>query len=226
METAFWVDLIERTMPLLLQGAWMTIQVFISSSAISLGMGLVFGILSCEELKIPLLSPCIQFITFVLRAVPFFVQLLIVYFVFPDLLGVNLDVFPASVIALGACSSGYVCQIVRAGLNSIPVSQWEAAFVLGYSKTKTLIHLILPQMVRNVLPAFNNELESVLKSTAILSSIGMLELTRIGMNIVSREMKNPLAIYLIVATLYILMSIVLNFIAKHLEKRMLRKVKA
>jgi octopine/nopaline transport system permease protein len=81
-------------------------------------------------------------------------------------------------------------------------------------------------MFRNVLPAFNNELESMLKSTAILSSIGMLELTRIGMNIVSRELKQPLAIYLIVALFYVAMSLALNFAAKHLEKRMLKKVRA
>src|SRR5690606_37886079 len=120
---------------------------------------------------------------------------------------------------------GYVCQIVRAGLNSIPVVQWEAAYVLGYSKIQTLLYLILPQMLRNVLPAFNNELESMLKSTAILSSIGMLELTRIGMNIVSRELKDPLAIYIIVAMLYVLMSIVINFFAKRLEKKLKLKVK-
>jgi His/Glu/Gln/Arg/opine family amino acid ABC transporter permease subunit len=207
-------------------GAVMTIKVLICAASISLAMGLIFGILCCEELKTPFLTPILHFCTFVLRAVPFFVQLLIVYFVFPDLLGLNLEVFPASVVALGACSSGYVCQIVRCGLNSIPPSQWEAAFVLGYNKIKTLYYIILPQMFRNVLPAFNNELESMLKSTAILSSIGMLELTRIGMNIVSRELKQPLAIYLIVALFYVAMSLALNFAAKHLEKRMLKKVRA
>jgi ABC-type amino acid transport system permease subunit len=91
---------------------------------------------------------------------------------------------------------------------------------------KTLRYIILPQMFRNVLPAFNNEFESMLKSTAILSSIGMLELTRMGMNIVSRELKQPLAIYMIVAVFYVILSIAFNFIAKRLEKQMLKKVRA
>ncbi|MDE3045639.1 MAG: amino acid ABC transporter permease [Verrucomicrobiota bacterium] len=225
MESFFWFDLLYRTMPLLLMGAVMTIKVLICAASLSFIMGLIFGILCCEELKIPYLSPVIEFITFILRAVPFFVQLLIVYFVFPDALGINLEVFPASVWALGTCSSGYVCQIVRAGLNSVHPSQWEATYVLGYNKIQALRHVILVQMFRNVLPALNNELEAMLKSTAILSSIGMLELTRIGMNIVSRELKQPLAIYLIVAAFYVSMSVILNFIAKTLEKRMQNKVR-
>ncbi len=204
----------------------MTVKVLLISSLISFSLGLTFGIFCCEELKIPVVSPALQFFTFILRAIPFFVQLLIVYFVLPDLIGINLDVFPASVLALGICSAGYVCQIVRAGINSIPQSQWEAAFALGYNRPNTLMFIILPQMFRNVLPAFNNEIESMLKSTAILSSIGMLELTRIGMNIVSREMKQPITIYLIVASFYVLMSTVLNFVAKYFERRMLRKVRA
>ncbi len=148
METPVWVDLLYRTLPLLLTGTLMTFKVLVGSATMSFCLGLVFGIFSCEEMKVPVLSQIIHYFTFVLRAVPFFVQLLIVYFVLPDILGINLDAFPASIIALGLCSSGYVCQIVRGGLNSVPVSQWEAALVLGYSKTKALLYLILPQMLR------------------------------------------------------------------------------
>lgn len=216
----YYVDLILRSLPLLLVGAATTVKIVVLSLLISAGFGLVFGVLCCERLKIPFISPCIQCFTFVLRAVPFFVQLLIFYFVFPDLIGINLEPFAASVASLGICSSGYVCQIVRCGINSIPHSQWEAAFTLGYNKYKSLVFVILPQMVRNVLPAFNNEVESLLKSTAILSSIGMLELTRMGMNIISREMQ-PLAIYLTISVFYVMMSLILNFTARYFEKKML-----
>jgi len=209
-----------------MMGLSMTIQVFLVAASISFSVGLFFGILCCEELKIPYLSSFIQFITFILRAVPFYIQLLVVYFVFPDIIRINLDIFPASVIALGACSSGYICQIGRCGINAIPIAQWEAAYVLGYSKIQTLFYVIFPQMLRNILPALNNELESILKSTSILSSIGMMELTRIGMNIVSREMQYPLTIYSIIASFYVLLSVIINFFAKRLEKKMLLKVRA
>lgn len=214
------VDLLERTLPLLLTGALMTLRVLLCSACLSLVLGVFFGVCSCERLKIPGISHVVEGVTFVLRAVPFFVQLLIFYFVVPDVLGLNLDVFPASIMALGVCSSGYVCQIIRGGLNAVPPSQWEAAFVLGYNGIQTLYHIIFPQVFRNVLPSLNNEVESMLKSTSILSSIGMLELTRMGMNIVSRELKQPLVIYLVVAVIYVCMSLVFNLFAKKLERKM------
>ncbi|MDE3056024.1 MAG: amino acid ABC transporter permease [Verrucomicrobiota bacterium] len=196
----------------------MTLKVFFSAASLSFTLGLCFGIFSCHRLKVPIVSAVIEWITFVYRAVPFYVQLLIVYFVLPDLLGFNLDPFAASVISLGVCSSGYVAQTVRAGINSVPVAQWEAAFVLGYSKFQSLFYIILPQMIRNVLPAFNNELDSLLKSTAIVSSIGVVELTRAGMNLVSREME-PVPIYLMVAFFYLCFSAILNAATRILERK-------
>lgn len=226
MDAYFLIDLFHRSLPLLLMGLMTTLQAFCCSLVLSGILGIVFGVFCCEELKIPYLSPCIQAGAFVLRAVPFYVQLLIVYFVLPDFIGVNLETFPAAVLALGCCSAGYVCQIVRCGINSIPKSQWESAYSLGYSKVGTLRYVVFPQMFRNVLPAFNNEAESLIKSTSILSAIGVLELTRIGMNIVSREMGYPLGIYLIVAVFYVGISLCINGIARGVERRMMRKVRA
>jgi polar amino acid transport system permease protein len=212
------LELISRSMPLLCSGALMTLKVLLFSALLSFSAGTVFGILCSSKLKIPFLSPFIEAITFVFRAVPFFVQLLIVYFVLPDLLGFNLDLFPASIIALGMCSSGYVAQIVRSGLNSIPQPQWETAFTLGYTIWQTLRYTVLPQTFRHILGPLNNELDSLLKSTAVVSSIGMLELTRMGMNIVSREME-PVPIYLTVAVFYLCMSALINLITRSLERK-------
>lgn len=212
-------QLLTRSTPLLIKGAMMTLQVFAASSLLSFILGAVFGILTCERLRVPFLSWALEGVCFVYRAIPFFVQLLIVYFVLPDLFNISLEPFPASVIALGMCSSGYVAQIVRSGLNAVAASQWEAAYVLGYSKIGMLRSILLPQLMRSHLPALNNELDSLLKSTAIVSSIGMLELTRIGMNIVSREME-PVAIYLTVAVFYLAMSSILNLISRTIERRL------
>ncbi|MBS0647704.1 MAG: amino acid ABC transporter permease [Verrucomicrobia bacterium] len=212
------LELLSRSYPLLIQGTLMTIQVLLGAASISFSLGLVMGILSCNRLKIPVISLLVEGIAFVYRAIPFYVQLLIVYFVLPDLWGFNLEPFSASVIALGMCSAGYVAQIVRGGMNAIPDAQWEAASTLGYDIPRSLRYIVLPQMFRNVLPAFNNELDALLKSTAMASSIGMLELTRMGMNLVSREME-PVPIYLTVAFFYLCMSALLNFFTRNLEKR-------
>lgn len=220
MDADTYLALISKSLPLLLQGTLMTVYIVISSALFSLTLGLLFGIVSCNKLRVPFLSQAIELVTFVLRGIPFFVQLLLIYFVVPDLLGVNLEPFPASVIALGLCSSGYVAQMVRGGLNAIPAAQWESAFALGLNTSQSLLHIILPQMGRNILPMLNNELDALLKSTSIVSSIGILELTRMGMNIVSREMQ-PVAIYFTVAVFYICMSALLNLIARALERRFL-----
>ncbi len=196
----------------------MTIQVLFFSAFVSLFIGLTFGVLSCSRLRLPWISSLIEGIAFVFRAIPFVVQLLIVYFVLPDLLGFDIEPFPAAVISLGMCSSGYVTQIVRSGINTIPISQWEAAFSLGYSRFQSLIYVILPQVWRNILPSCTNEIESLLKSTAMVSSIGMLELTRMGMNLVSREMQ-PVPIYLTIAFFYLCMSAILNLVTRSLERR-------
>lgn len=214
-----YLSLLSKSLPLLGKGISMTLQVFLSASVISLLLGGTMGALCCNRIRIPVVTPGIEVLTFVLRGVPFYVQLLIVYFVLPDIIGCNLPPFSASVVALGLCSSGYVAQLVRGALNGIPAAQWESAFVLGYTPIRSLIRIIFPQMVRIVLPSVNNELDSLLKSTSVISTIGILELTRVGMNLVSREM-DPVPIYLTIALLYLLVSASLNFLCKNLEQRL------
>lgn len=212
------IELIQRSLPLLLQGAWMTLHSMLCAACISVVVGTALGILTCNRLGIWPVKGLLEAIAFVFRAVPFYVQLVIAYFVLPDLFGINLDAYTASVLALGACSSGFMTQIVRCGINSILDDQWDSAATLGYSTTQCVRYIILPQMLSNVLPALTNELDALLKSTAILSSIGLLELTRMGMNIVSREME-PLTIYLTIAFLYVLLSGCIALVSKYFEKR-------
>lgn len=209
---------LSNSLPLFWQGTAMTLKILAGAAFLSGGIGLFFGLLVSARLKVRWVSPCIEGIGFVLRAVPFVVQLLIVYFVLPDLLDIDLEAVSASVIALGLCSSGYVMQIVRGGIDAIPSSQWEAAFCLGYSTLQSLRYVILPQISRIILPACTNELEALLKSTAMVSSIGVLELTRVAMNFVSREMQ-PIPIYLTAAFFYVCMSAAIHAVSNVLKRR-------
>lgn len=205
------------SMPLLLQGALMTLKLWLASGVISLSLGTIFGVLRCQKLRFPGLSFVFDGITFVLRGIPFYVQLLIAYFVLPELLGISLSPFIAATGSLGLCSAAFVSQMVRSGINSIPNGQWEAASALGYTTLQALRYIILPQMVRNVLPAITGELDQLLKSTAIISSIGVLELTRSGMNIVAREI-NPVTTYLVIAGMYLVISSALNATSSKIER--------
>ncbi len=207
-----------RSLPLLGKGTMLTLKVFFPAACTGLLLGFVFGIFSCRRLRIPVISELIEGFNFITRGIPFYVQLLIVYFVLPEVLHVNLEPFSASVAALGICSSGYVGQFVRGIMNTIPESHWEAAYTLGYSPWGTLRHVILPQVFRHSVPLINNELDSLLKSTAIVSTIGLLDLTRMGMNLVAGTLE-PVPIYLAVAMIYLFLSALLNGATKTLEKR-------
>lgn len=211
-------SLLISSAPLLMQGLIMTIKLWLIATVASLILGTILGILRCQQLRMARIASILDACTFVLRGVPLYVQLLITYFVLPDLLGINLPIFFAGTFTLGLCSAAYVSQMVRSGINAIPAGQWEAAYVLGYSTSQTVRWIIMPQVMRAILPTLVGEVDQLLKSTSIVSSIGLLELTRAGMNIVSREM-NPLTIYLTIALLYLMLSSALNALGAFLERK-------
>lgn len=207
-----------KSLPLLLKGSILSLEIFFITSICSLCIGSIVGALTCERLRYRGLYMILESITFILRAVPIYVQLLIVYFVLPDVLNIKFEAFTAAVISLSLCSASYTAQIVRGGLNAIAKEQWETAYTLGYTVIDSLRFIIFPQLIKAILPSLTGELDSLLKSTSILASIGLLELTRMGMNVVSREM-DPLPIYFAVAGLYVAISATFNLLSKKLEKR-------
>ena len=134
----------------------------------------------------------------------------------PDVIGINFSAFTAGFLALGFNSIAYVAEIVRGGVNAIPQGQWEAGYVLGYSKTEKFLYIIFPQMFKNCLPSFTNEFASLIKETSIISIIGLAELTRVGMNINSRTLQ-PMPIYFSIAVMYFVMTTTISLIANKLE---------
>ncbi len=203
---------------LLIQGALTTLKITLASIGIGTVIGTCLGMLNCQKLQIPFLSQAIHGFVSVVRGTPLFVQVLIFYFGLPQALGINLSPFAAGVIALGCNSSAYISEIVRCGIDSIPLGQWEASFVLGYTRTQTLRYVITPQMLRNVLPAITNELTALIKETSILMVIGVSELTKVGRDIVAREL-DPMSIYLLVAAIYFFMTTSVSLTTRYFEKR-------
>src|SRR5689334_22540350 len=112
-------DLFCRSLPLLIKGATLSLQILAISGFLSLCFGGIIGTLTCQRLRWRAVAPFLEVLSFVLRAVPFYVQLLIAYFVLPDVLNIQVDAFTASIASLSLCSSGYVAQVVRCGINSI-----------------------------------------------------------------------------------------------------------
>lgn len=211
------IALIIQNIPLLKTGLMTTILLSLSALVISLSIGIPFGILSTQQFFIAWLYKCIRVYVITLRAIPVYIQLLLVYFVLPDLLGINVSGFFAAILALGLCSSAYVTEIVRSSISALPQSQWDAGFVLGYTRTQSLGYTIMPQALKIMAPMLTNELESLIKSTAIVSTIGVLELTRMGTNIVARSMK-PIPVYCTIAVLYLLVSLTIMLCTQIIER--------
>jgi len=201
------------------QGLTTTVGLAFAGVGIGVVFGVLFGVLSCRRLRYRAVSRLIRIYVFVIQGTPLYVQILLIYFALPELWGGSLSSIFAGIIALGANSVAYVTQIVRAGINSVSVGQWEAAFALGYSVPSALWYVILPQMLRNVLPALVNEIISLVKETSILGVIGVLELTKVARDTVNRTME-PLVWYVIAAVLYLLITSLLNLYARRLERKL------
>jgi His/Glu/Gln/Arg/opine family amino acid ABC transporter permease subunit len=203
---------------LICQGMAMTFAAWMCAGLLSLIFGILLGIINCRRLATPLSSAIIGVYTFVAKGIPAYVQILIAYFVIPQALGLQVTAFVAAVGALVFCSTGYVTEIVRSGMNTIAGGQWDACFVLGYSMPATLRRVILPQALKNIMPALLGEFEQLLKTTSLLATIGITELTRSGMNIISREL-NPIPVYCIIACIYLIFSGLLQLLMVYLERK-------
>jgi polar amino acid transport system permease protein len=214
-------ELINLYLPLMLRGAFLTI--WISAIGIFCGFicGALVGILDCNKLKSRYLSPFLRSYVVVFRGTPLFVQLLIVYFALPDALGIELSPISAGIITLGLNSTAYLAEVIRAGINALDPGQWDASYILGYSRFKTFRFVIMPQAIRNVLPAITNEFATLIKESSILMVIGVPELVKVSKDIVARNLK-PMEIYLMAALLYLIMTYAVAYATKFLESRATR----
>jgi polar amino acid transport system permease protein len=210
--------LVVKSLPFLIQGALATLHIALVAIAIGLCGGILIGVMNCQKMRGPYSAMTLDSFVWTIRGTPLFVQILIVYYALPEVLGISFTPFTAGVIALGVNSSAYISEIVRGGINAIPEGQWEAAYVIGLKPWRTLQGVILPQMFRITLPSLTNELTALIKETSILMVIGLSELTKVSKDIVVREL-DPMTIYLAAAVLYLLMTSSVSGLAQLTQKR-------
>ena len=211
-------SLLIKSLPFLFQGALATIEIALVSIAIGLCGGIVIGVLNCNKMRNAFSTVILNSFIWIIRGTPLFVQVLIVYYALPEVIGISFSPFTAGVIALGINSMAYISEIVRGGINAIPEGQWDAAYVIGLKPWQTLQGIILPQMLRINLPGLTNELTALIKETSILMVIGVAELTKVSRDIVSREL-DPMTIYLAAAVFYLVMTSSASLFAQYTQKR-------
>lgn len=168
----------------LFEGTLVTLQVFFLTLLFSLPLGLLvsFGRMS----KNKLVSGFVKFYIDIIRGTPLILQLIVVYFAPYYLFGLNLDRLFAAVAAFVLNYSAYFAEIFRGGIQSMPKGQYEAAEVLGFTRSQTFMRIILPQVVKRILPPISNEVITLVKDTALVQVLGVSELFRIAKNEASR----------------------------------------
>ena len=210
-------QLVVKSLPQIFKGAMVTLQTSVCVLGISFLFGFFFGVLQSNRLRRKYIALLVDFFVLVIRGTPLFIQVLIANYIIPDALDLDISPFLIGVIALGLNSTAYVTEIIRSGINGIPVGQWEAGYVLGYNLKKTLVYIIFPQMLRYNVPTITSELIMLIKETSILATIGLLELTKVAMNINARHLK-PIPIYLVVALFYLVLTTSITLFSKKIEK--------
>ena len=152
-----------------------------------------------------------------IRGIPLLVQLMFLYYALGSL--IHIDGIVAAIIALSICFGAYMGEIIRAGIQSIPKGQTEAATALGLSKSQTFIHVILPQTIKVVLPAIGNEFISMLKDSSLVSILALSDILKRGREYISRTFLS-LQTMLIVALIYLILTLILSRLVGLMEEKL------
>ena len=209
-------ELIQNALPILILGAGVTIEITAFSVAVGFFIGLFVGIARISQFKVlrvlaAIYADCI-------RGTPLLVQIFLIYFALPMVIGQRVEPFIAAVAACGINSGAYVSEIFRAGIQAIDIGQMEAGRSLGMTWWQTMYSIILPQAIRNILPPLGNEFIAMLKDSSLVSVIGFEELTRRGQLIIAQTY-GSFEIWMTVALLYLIMTLAISRIVSVLEKR-------
>ena len=201
----------------LLSGLTTTVYISIISIIISMILGFVFAIPSLAKNK---------FLTFVnigyveiVRAIPLLVLILWIYYGLPIMTGISFSPFVSGIIALSISESAFQAEIFRAGINSIKKAQWEAGSSLGLTFYKRLRLVILPQAIKNILPALGNQFVYVLKMSSLVSIIGIGDLTRKANELVVSTYR-PLEIYTFLILEYLILILIVSYFVRKLERKL------
>ncbi len=213
---AFYFQRLMEIFPFFLKGLWMTVTVS--------GLGLTFGTLAGFLLGI-LRASDNKWITLpigayvaLIRGTPFVVQIFIIFFVLPDL-GIQLEAFPAAILALSILGTAFICEIVAGGIRAVPEGQWEAAKSSGLNLYQQLRFVIVPQAMRTILPPLVGQYVLLIKDSSVVSVIGVVELTRVGWITVVR-IPEGLMVFSLVGILYFAISYPLILLSNRLETKM------
>ncbi|HER27415.1 MAG TPA: amino acid ABC transporter permease, partial [Rhodospirillales bacterium] len=196
------IDVITSTLPFLFEGLWITFKISLITIICGSLLGFVVGMLRTVGGK-PI-SMVLGLYIHALRGTPFLVHLYVIYFMLPatGIAWLQLEAFPAAVIALSLYTSTYVAETVRAAIQAVPGGQAEAARSTGMTGAQAMWHVVLPQAMKLMIPPMGGIYVIIIKGTSIVSVIGISELVRAGENATLRHPKELMLIYGLTALMY------------------------
>ena len=195
-----------------------TLEVFFLTLLFSLPLGLLVASLRMSKLK--LVQWPVRFYLLIMRGTPLILQLIFIYFLPSQLFGYGymLPRFWAAILAFSLNYAAYFAEIYRGGIQAVAVGQHEAAAVLGLSKVQTFFRIVLPQVIKNILPPMGNEFMTLVKDTALAQTIGVMEIFRLANSSASTNF-STLPIF-VAGIFYLIMNSVVSKGFSSLSKRL------
>lgn len=200
----------------MLQGTLMTLRIFFSTLVFALPLGLLVSLGRMSKIKI--INWPVRLFILIMRGTPLMLQLLFVFYGLKPLFGIQLDRVIAAQVAFALNYAAYFAEIYRGGIESIPNGQYEAAKVLGFNKKQTFFRIILPQVVKRIIPPMGNEFITLVKDTSLAQVIAVVELLKVTNNWVSSAVS--MVPFVIAAVFYLVMNGVVTRCFTIAEKRL------
>ena len=208
--------IIIKTLPILLKGCVITVELTVITLIIGTVLGILFALMKLSNnVVLRLIS---SFYTWIIRGTPMLLQLFFFYYGLP-FVGLRLTPMQAAIIGLGLNSGAYMAEIIRGGILSIDKGQFEAAKALGFNYSETMQKIILPQTFKVIIPPVGNEFITILKDTSLVSTIAMVELMRTAQQMYASTFR-PIEIFFTAAVLYLIMTTVFTSIFSAYEKKL------
>lgn len=201
----------------LAEGSLVTLQLFCITLLLSIPLGIVLALMRLSRYSA--LKVSVSGYLWLMRGTPLMLQMLFIYYALPLLPGggIRLPDFPAAIVAFVLNYAAYFAEIFRAGIQSIDRGQYEGAKALGMSYPQTMRRIIMPQVIRRILPPLSNETITLVKDTSLIYVLALNDLLRAARGIVQRDF--TITPFIVAAVFYLLMTLALTWLFQYLEKR-------
>ena len=209
------MDYILRILPNMFAGLGVSAQIFLIIIVLSLPIGILLALVRIS--KVAVFRKLAEIYIYVMRGTPLMLQIMFIYYGLPLMLNVQISDFPAAILAFVANYAAYFAEIFRGGIQSIPKGQYEGAKVLGFTYRQTMWHIVLPQVVKRVIPPLGNETITLLKDTSLVYILAMNDLMRVTRAFVQRDFDTMP--FLVAAVFYLVCTAILTKILTYVEKR-------